>query len=164
MDTSNRQSKITWWIKIYHWKWFWTLNELFASSRGSRSCLTAESAVLRMPFPPAHSPLCLICSSPYVNPTSLFKYKSSGTWAVTHFLSRKHRKRHFKTALPWPYCTTSIVNSKHWFQNITENPTVRNTSPVDSSVTVLLTCCMAKLTKLSFDLSPLYFTAACWFS
>lgn len=34
---------------------------------------------------------------------------------------------------------------------------------MDSSVTVLRTCCMAKLTKLSFDRSPLYFTAACWF-
>ena len=32
--------------------------------------------------------------------------------------------------------------------------------PVHNSVTVLLTCCMAKFIKLSFDLSPWYFTAA----
>lgn len=56
-----------------------------------------------------------------------------------------------------------IVNPKDWLQNTPKGKPMRESVPVDSSVTVLRTCCMAKLTKLSFDRSPLYFTAACWF-
>ena len=50
--------------------------------------------------------------------------------------------------ISWPIPAAKAV-SMEWTQ-----------FPVHNSVTGFLTCCMAKLTKLSFDLSPWYFTVA----
>lgn len=92
---------------------------------------------------------------------SLFYIQVRGTKAKT-ILSKKQRKRYFTPASSWTKCKTTTANSKYWLQNILRSrPMGKGSLPVDSSVTMLWTCCMAKLTKLSFDRSPLYFTAAC---